>query len=65
MTKNEEKEIVRVCGPNYEESDIPSYIRKRDEEEAWVLSLQEDEWREKNIIGEEPNPEDDPDESEI
>ena len=30
MTKEEEKEVIRVCGENYEENDIPAYIRKRD-----------------------------------
>jgi len=30
MTEEEEKEVIRVCGPNYEESDIPAYIRNRD-----------------------------------
>ena len=29
-TESEKKEIVRVCGPDYEESDIPAYIRQRD-----------------------------------
>ena len=30
MTKQENKEIIRVCGPNFEESDIPAFIRLRD-----------------------------------
>ena len=30
MTKEEKKEVIRVCGENYEESDIPAYIRRRD-----------------------------------
>lgn len=34
MTTQEEIEIIRVCGPNYEESDIPTYIRNRDGEES-------------------------------
>lgn len=29
LTDEEEKEIKRVCGENYEESDIPAYIRQR------------------------------------
>ena len=33
MTKNEEKEIIRVCGENYLESDIPAFIRDRDRAE--------------------------------
>jgi hypothetical protein len=32
MTNQEEKEVIRVCGENYEESDIPAYMRKRDRE---------------------------------
>jgi len=32
MTQEEEKEVIRVCGPNYEESDIPTFIRNRDTE---------------------------------
>lgn len=35
MTQEEEKEVIRVCGPNYEEKDIPAYIRERDAEEYW------------------------------
>ena len=31
MTKQEEKEIIRVCGKNYSYEDIPAYIRQRDE----------------------------------
>lgn len=31
MTQQEEKEIIRICGPNYKENDVPTYIRKRDE----------------------------------
>jgi len=31
MTKQEKKEIERVCGPNFKYNDIPSYIRRRDE----------------------------------
>ena len=30
MTIEEEKEVIRVCGSNYEETDIPTIIRKRD-----------------------------------
>ena len=33
MTKNEEKEVIRVCGENYEPSDIPAFIRDRDRAE--------------------------------
>lgn len=31
MTKAEEKEVIRVCGPDYDYEDIPAYIRERDE----------------------------------
>jgi len=30
MTKEEEKEIIRICGKDYDYRDIPAYIRKRD-----------------------------------
>ena len=30
MTIEEQKEIIRVCGKKYEETDIPAIIRKRD-----------------------------------
>ena len=33
MTKDEEKRIIEIYGPDYKESEIPAYIRKRDEEE--------------------------------
>ena len=45
MTKSEEKEIIRVCGKDYDYWDIPPAIRKRDEDEARALSAKEDEWR--------------------
>lgn len=47
MTREEEKEIIRVCGENYDYYDIPAYIRRRDEDEARALSSMEDEWRQK------------------
>ena len=37
MTKNEEKEIIRVCGENYEYEDIPTFIRNRDEKEEFEM----------------------------
>jgi len=30
MTIEEQKEIIRVCGEKYEETDIPTIIRERD-----------------------------------
>ena len=52
MTANEEKEIIRVCGPDYDYWDIPPAIRKRDEDEARALSAQEDEWRQERKVEE-------------
>jgi len=34
MTPEEEKEVIRVCGKNYEETDIPTYIRNKDKKVA-------------------------------
>ena len=39
MTKNEEKRIIEIYGSNYEETDIPTFIRNREERE---YSRQED-----------------------
>jgi hypothetical protein len=36
MTKEEEKEVIRVYGENYEESDVPAYIWQRDSEKLSV-----------------------------
>ena len=33
MTAEEEKEVIRVCGKDYDGLDIPAYIRRRDENE--------------------------------
>lgn len=33
MTEKEQKEIIRVCGPNYLKTDIPTYIRNREKAE--------------------------------
>lgn len=33
MTPEEEKQVIKIYGINYEESDIPAYIRERDEKE--------------------------------
>jgi hypothetical protein len=30
MTEQEKKEIIRVCGENFDHWDIPAYIRQRD-----------------------------------
>ena len=38
MTKEEEKEIIRVCGKDYGYWDIPAYIRKRDFEKEQELA---------------------------
>lgn len=34
LSKEEEKRIIAIYGPNYKESDIPAYIRRRDKMEA-------------------------------
>jgi hypothetical protein len=34
MTKSEKSEIIRVCGADYEESDVPAYIRNREAKET-------------------------------
>lgn len=41
MTPEEEKEVIRVCGKDYDEVDIPTYIRNRDkkiaEYQSWAF----------------------------
>jgi len=32
MTKEERKRVIDIYGPDYKQEDIPTYIRKRDEE---------------------------------
>ena len=44
MTKKEEKEVIRVCGENYDEIDILAYIRRRDEEKARALDAVAEEY---------------------
>ena len=34
MTYQEKKEVERVCGKNFDEIEIPAYIRQRDNKEA-------------------------------
>ena len=46
MTAEEEKQIIRVCGKDYDYWDIPTYIRKRDEAKALVRDRAEEEIRE-------------------
>ena len=54
MTQQEQKQIIRVCGEEYEEIDIPSYIRRREntetlEEEAERIKSEtayEEDWAE-------------------
>lgn len=29
MTNQEEQEVIRVCGQDYEETDVPAYIRQQ------------------------------------
>ncbi|XOB41772.1 MAG: hypothetical protein ACKKMS_00005 [Candidatus Nealsonbacteria bacterium] len=55
MTQQEEKEIERVCGPNYKYNDIPAFIRKRELAEARAEDalVEEGIQREKEKIAEE------------
>ena len=42
LTKEQEKEIIRVCGENFEPSDVPAFWREREEkEEAQRLQAEE------------------------
>ena len=42
LTNEQEKEIIRVCGENFESSDIPTFWREREEkEEAQRLQAEE------------------------
>ena len=34
MTIQEKKQIIRVCGKDYEETDVPTFIRNREKELA-------------------------------
>ena len=37
MTIQEQEQVKRVCGRNYETSDIPTYIRNREDESVGEL----------------------------
>ena len=52
MTKQEEKEIIRVCGPNYKESDIPAFIRNRDLKELEAEDRMAEELRQEELAQE-------------
>jgi len=43
MTVREEKEVIRVCGADYDYLDIPPKIRKRDEEKAMAEDVKVEE----------------------
>lgn len=55
MTKEEEKEIIRVCGENYDYWDIPAYILERDKtkEKALarerMLKMMAEQWRQEEL----------------
>lgn len=49
MTNQEYKDIVQMFGPNYEESDVPAYIRQRDFERALVGEQLAEEFRQEEI----------------
>lgn len=53
MTKEEEKEVLRVCGESYEDSDTPAYIRKRDIERLEVEERLVEEHRQERLEREE------------
>lgn len=42
ITEEEEKEIIRVCGPHYTSNDIPAYMRK--ERKPWESLEEWAEW---------------------
>ena len=41
MTKQEQKQIIRVCGEEYEETDIPTYLRNREKAEEKELAIED------------------------
>jgi len=45
MTEGELKRVIEIYGEDFDEIDIPTYIRKRDEDEARALCQLEEEWR--------------------
>ena len=53
MTKDEERKVIEIYGPNYTEKDIPTYIRKRDEAELKsedrIIGVLEEEHRQKEM----------------
>lgn len=42
MTKQEEKKVIEIYGPNYEETDIPTFIRNRTEAKLAKIQGQEE-----------------------
>ena len=42
MTKEELKEVKRVCGENFHYTDIPAYIRERDEKKEIEKAMADD-----------------------
>jgi hypothetical protein len=53
MTEEELKRVIEIYGEDYDVIDIPTYIRKRDENEARALSQMEEEWRQEKLEREE------------
>jgi len=53
MTAEEEKRVIEIYGPDYEELDVPAYIRKRDEDEARALCQLEEDYRQERLEEEE------------
>lgn len=40
MTPTEEKRVIKIYGENYDKTDIPAYIRRRDEEAERARALE-------------------------
>ena len=57
MTKEELKQVIHICGINFEKNDIPAFIRKRDmdEDRAEELAKQEAELEAEEIVEEWPD----------
>ena len=41
ITQDEQKQIIRVCGEEYEETDIPTYLRNREKAEEKELAIED------------------------
>ena len=41
MTKTEQKRVEEIYGPDYQETDIPTYIRKSEADQSKANDIQE------------------------